>query len=88
LQTKKSIKKQIFNSNLFKNKYIFKIFKTNDYLNYLAKFVEQNFSKTHFDATEGGKTQFFVTTHVKRVSEIAFFSLFFFIEFEITRKNF
>jgi hypothetical protein len=29
--------------------------KKNDYLNYLAKFIEQNFSKTHFDASESAK---------------------------------
>jgi hypothetical protein len=38
----------------------FKILKTNDYLNYLAKFVDQHFSKTHFDAAESAKNTFFV----------------------------
>jgi hypothetical protein len=41
-------KKHIFTYNFFKNKDFFKIKKTNDYLNYLAKFVEQHLSKTHF----------------------------------------
>jgi hypothetical protein len=45
-------KKRNFSSNLFKNKDFFKILKTNDYLSYLAKFVEKHFSKTHSDASE------------------------------------
>jgi hypothetical protein len=56
----KSIKKHIFSSNLFKNKDFFKIKKTNDYLSYLAKFVEQHFSKTHFYASESAKNTFFL----------------------------
>jgi hypothetical protein len=39
-----------------------KISKTNDYLNYLEKFVEQCFSKTLFDASESAKNTFFVTS--------------------------
>jgi hypothetical protein len=38
--------------------YFFKIW----FLNYLPKFVEQHFSKTHFDASESTKTLFFVTS--------------------------
>jgi hypothetical protein len=53
------MKKHIISSNLFKNKDFFKILKTNDYLNYEAKFVEQHFSKTHFDASESAKNTFF-----------------------------
>jgi hypothetical protein len=41
------MKKNTFSSNSFKNKYFFKIEKTNNDLNYLAKFVQQLFSKTH-----------------------------------------
>jgi hypothetical protein len=43
-------------------KIFFKILKTNDYLNYLEKLVEQHFSKTLFDASESAKTLFFVTS--------------------------
>jgi hypothetical protein len=53
-------KKHIFSSNLFKNEDFFKISKTNDYLNYLEKLVEQHFSKTLFDASESAKNTFFV----------------------------
>jgi hypothetical protein len=38
--------------NLFKNKDFFKILQTNDDLDYLAKSVEQLFSKPHLDASE------------------------------------
>jgi hypothetical protein len=41
------MEKRVFGSNLFKNKDFFKILKTGDYLNYLAKFVEEYFSKPH-----------------------------------------
>jgi hypothetical protein len=51
LHIKKSMKKPHFSSNLFKNEYFFKISKTNDYLNYFEKLVEQHFSKTLFDAS-------------------------------------
>jgi hypothetical protein len=47
------------NHNLFKNEYFFKISKTNVYLNYLEKAVEQHFSKTLFDASESAKNTFF-----------------------------
>jgi hypothetical protein len=57
--SKNQWKKHIFSSNLFKNEDFFKISKTNDYLNYLKKLVEQNFSKTLFDASESAKTLFF-----------------------------
>jgi hypothetical protein len=40
--TKKSMKKHIFSSNLFKNNFFFNFIKTDDDLNYLAKSVEQN----------------------------------------------
>jgi hypothetical protein len=40
----------------------FQNLKKNDYLNYLAKFIEQNFSKTHFDASETAKNTYFVTS--------------------------
>jgi hypothetical protein len=43
----------IFSSNLFKNEDFFKILKTNDYLIYLEKLVEQHFLKT--DASESAK---------------------------------
>jgi hypothetical protein len=33
--------------------------KKNDYSNYLAKFVKQNFSKTLFDASENAKNTLF-----------------------------
>jgi hypothetical protein len=46
LHIKKSMKKTHFSSNLFKNEDFFKISKTNDYLNYLKKLLEQHFSKT------------------------------------------
>jgi hypothetical protein len=49
------MKKHIFGSNLFKNKDFFKISKTDDYLNYLAKFVEQLLSKPHLDESESAK---------------------------------
>jgi hypothetical protein len=54
------MKKHIFSSNLIKNEDFFKISKTNDYLNYLEKFVEQHFSKTLFDASESAKNTFFL----------------------------
>jgi hypothetical protein len=54
------MKKHIFGSNLFKNEDFFKILKTNDYLNYLGKLVEQQFSKTLFDASESAKNTFFL----------------------------
>jgi hypothetical protein len=53
------MEKHIFSSNLFKNEDFFKISKTNDYLNYLKKLVEQHFSKTLFDASESAKNTFF-----------------------------
>jgi hypothetical protein len=52
----------LFSSNLFKNEDFFKILKTNDYLNYLEKLVEQHFSKTRFDAPESAKNTFSVTS--------------------------
>jgi hypothetical protein len=54
-------KKHIFSSNLFKNKDFFKILKTDHDINYLAKSVEQLFSKPHLDGSESAKTHFFVT---------------------------
>jgi hypothetical protein len=42
-----------------KIKIFFKILKTCDELNYLAKFVEQLVPKPHFDASESAKTLFF-----------------------------
>jgi hypothetical protein len=42
--------------------FFFKISKTNDYLNYLEKLVEQHFSKTLFDASESAKNTIFVTS--------------------------
>jgi hypothetical protein len=56
--SKNHLKKPIFSSYLFKNKDFFKIFKTDDDLNYLAKFVEQLFSKPHFNASENAKNTF------------------------------
>jgi hypothetical protein len=53
------MKKHIFSSNKFKNKDFFKILKTDDDLNYLVKFVEQLFSKTHLDVSESAKNTFF-----------------------------
>jgi hypothetical protein len=55
------MKKTHFSSNLFKNKDFLKIYKSNDDLNYLAKFVEKHFSNTHFGASESAKTLFDVT---------------------------
>jgi hypothetical protein len=52
------MKNHIFSSNLFKNKDFFKILKTDDDLNYLAKFVEQLFSKPHLDVSERAKNTF------------------------------
>jgi hypothetical protein len=52
--------KKPHSSNLFKNEDFFKISKTNDYLSYLEKLVDQNFSKTLFDASESAKNTFFV----------------------------
>jgi hypothetical protein len=52
-------KKYIFSFNLFKNEEFFKILKTNDVLNYLAKSVEQLVSKTHLDASENATKTFF-----------------------------
>jgi hypothetical protein len=59
LHIKKSMKNHIFSTNLFKNEEFFKISKTNDYLNYLEKLVEQHFSKTLFNASESAKNTFF-----------------------------
>jgi hypothetical protein len=59
---KKIMKKKIFSSNLFENKDFFKIIKTNDDLNYLEKFVEKLFSKTHLDASESAINTYFVTS--------------------------
>jgi hypothetical protein len=42
-----------------KNKDFFKNLKTDDDLNYLAKFVEQLFSKPHIDASENAKNTIF-----------------------------
>jgi hypothetical protein len=53
------MKNHIFSSNLFKNEDFFKISKTNDYLNYLEKLVEQHLSKTLFDALESAKNILF-----------------------------
>jgi hypothetical protein len=50
--------KNTFGSNLFENKDFFKILKTDDQIIYLAKFVEQLFSKTHLGASESAKTLF------------------------------
>jgi hypothetical protein len=50
--------------SLFKNKDFFKNLKTDDDLNYLAKFVEQLFSKIHFDASASAKNIFFVTSKI------------------------
>jgi hypothetical protein len=50
------MKKHIFRSNLFKNKDFFKILKTGDDLNYLAKSVGSFFSKPHLEAPESAKT--------------------------------
>jgi hypothetical protein len=50
----------IFSSNLFKNKDFFEIAKTNDYLNFLEKLVEQHLSKTLFDASESAKKTLFL----------------------------
>jgi hypothetical protein len=65
-------KKVCASKNLWKNTFLaqnfskLKIFskfkKTNDYLSYLAKFIEQHFSKTHFDASESAKYTVFVTS--------------------------
>jgi hypothetical protein len=52
------MKKHIFSSNLFKNEDFFKISKTNDYLNYLGKLVEQHPSMLQ----KVQKTLFFVTS--------------------------
>jgi hypothetical protein len=49
------MKKHIFS---FKNKYFFKITKTDDDLNYLVKFVEKLFSKTHLDASKSAENNF------------------------------
>jgi hypothetical protein len=38
---------------------------TNDDLNYLAKFVEQRFSKIHLDASESAKTLFVTSPKLK-----------------------
>jgi hypothetical protein len=54
-------KKHIFSSILFKNEDFYKILKTDDEINYLAKFVEQLFSKPHLNALKSAKTLFFVT---------------------------
>jgi hypothetical protein len=60
------IKKHILNS-YFKNKDFFKILKTYDDLNYLAKFKEQFFSKTHLDASESAKNTLYDVTKVKNL---------------------
>jgi hypothetical protein len=57
--SKNQWKKHIFRSNLFKNKDFFKILKIDYDLNYLAKFVQQHFSKTHLDASERAKKKIF-----------------------------
>jgi hypothetical protein len=57
--SKNQWKKHIFSSNSFKNKGFFKILKTDDDLNYLAKFLEQFFSKPRLDASERAKNFFF-----------------------------
>jgi hypothetical protein len=48
-----------------KNNFFFKILKTDDDLNYLAKFVEQFDSKTHLVASESAKTPFCDVTKVE-----------------------
>jgi hypothetical protein len=58
LHIKKTVKKRIFSSKLFKNKYFFKILKTEDDLNYLAKSVEQLLLKPHLNASESAKNTF------------------------------
>jgi hypothetical protein len=53
LHIKKSWKKNTFLALTYIQKQrFFIILKTNDYINYSAKFVEQHYSKTHFDASE------------------------------------
>jgi hypothetical protein len=56
------MKKHIFSSYLFKNKEFFKILKTNDVLNYLAKFVEQICQKHIAMHQKVEKTLCFVTS--------------------------
>jgi hypothetical protein len=51
-------KKPIFSSNEFKNKDFFKISKTDDDFNSLAKFVEQFFPETHLIQQKVQKTLF------------------------------
>jgi hypothetical protein len=60
--SKNQWKNYIFSSNLFKNEDFLKNSKTNYYLNYLEKLVEQHFTKTLFDASESAKNTFFVTS--------------------------
>jgi hypothetical protein len=52
------MKKHNFSFNLFKNKDFFKVLKTDDVLNYLAKSVEQLFSKPHLNASESAEKLF------------------------------
>jgi hypothetical protein len=47
---------------LFRN-LVEQIYKTNEYLNYLAKFAEQHFSKTHFDASSESAKNSFLWRH-------------------------
>jgi hypothetical protein len=69
-------KKHNFNSNLFKSKDFFKIFKTDDDLNHLAKSVEQIFSKPLLDASESAKYTFFCdVTKVENLDNLDNFSI-------------
>jgi hypothetical protein len=67
------MKKHIFSSNLFKNKYFFKFLKTDDGLNYLAKFVEQLFSKSHPDGSESANTFFVTSPNLKILIKMSYF---------------
>jgi hypothetical protein len=67
--SKNQWKNNIFSSKLFKNENFFKILKTNDYLNYLEKLVDQHFLKTLFDASESAKNTFFVSHFIEREPE-------------------
>jgi hypothetical protein len=58
LHIKKPMKKTVLTLTSSKMKVFSKFKKKNDYLNYLAKFGEQHFSKTHFHASESAKNTF------------------------------
>jgi hypothetical protein len=66
------MEKHIFSFNLFKNEDFFKVSKTNDDFNYLAKSVEQLFSKPHLDISKSANPLFCDVTKAENFDKKCF----------------